>query len=363
MARLLVVFALALAMTRPAMAMSVDEALSAESSHYENLLDTSPIDDKIPNYPEYIQGLDAGEYAEPIVIEAVGVSRYVESGVEKKPEILADYLGESGQSLLAGEDSLSLFEFEVKTPGLYTISARHCPVAGKNATISRAIFLDGALPYKELSLIEFSRVWTDGAIMGPNGKVWEQDNQGNDRRPSMQEAPEWMDEEFFDSNGYVTESLQLNLSKGKHVLALLSVKEPMLLKSLTLKKAQELPSYEEVARSYPASSGLPKESAIVIQGESASKTSSQMLYPSQDTSAPSISPSSAKVLKNNSIGGNSWRRVGQWIEWDFEISNSGVYNISAHVKQNFQRGAEAARIISIDGKVPFKEMGGYGFGY
>ncbi|MDE6673901.1 MAG: extracellular solute-binding protein, partial [Acetatifactor sp.] len=88
-----------------------------------------------------------------------------------------------------------------------------------------------------------------------------------------------------------------------------------------------------------------------------------MLYPRQDQSSPAVYPSSPKVLLNNTIGGTSWQEAGQWVEWNFEVPTSGYYNIAAYCKQNFVRGIDVCRRISIDGVVPFEEMSDYGFGY
>ena len=79
-----------------------------------------------------------------------------------------------------------------------------------------------------------------------------------------------------------------------------------------------------------------------------------MLYPVQDQSSPAITPYSAKELKNNSIGGNSWRLTGQWIEWEFDADADGFYNITLHSKQNFVKGIYVSRKIMIDGEVPFE---------
>ena len=88
-----------------------------------------------------------------------------------------------------------------------------------------------------------------------------------------------------------------------------------------------------------------------------------MLYPVQDQSSPAIYPYSARVLKNNTVGGNSWSHTGQWIEWGFDVDADGFYNIALHAKQNFVRGIYVSRRITIDGQVPFSEMSHYGFTY
>ena len=88
-----------------------------------------------------------------------------------------------------------------------------------------------------------------------------------------------------------------------------------------------------------------------------------MLYPKQDQSSPAVYPASAKELLNNTIGGESWSDAGQWMEWEFEVPESGYVNISLFDKQSFMRGIYVSRKITIDGEVPFKEMEDYGFTY
>ncbi len=65
----------------------------------------------------------------------------------------------------------------------------------------------------------------------------------------------------------------------------------------------------------------------------------------------------------NAIGGNSWRLVNQWLEWEFEVPESGYYNIGFHARQNFVKGLYVSRKIMIDGEVPFEELSDYGFKY
>ena len=58
-------------------------------------------------------------------------------------------------------------------------------------------------------------------------------------------------------------------------------------------------------------------------------------------------------MKNNSIGGKSWRLTGQWLEYEFEVEEDGYYLLSFYAKQNFSRGTYVSRKIYLDGKVPF----------
>ena len=337
---------------------------------YDEIVSTYSIDKSIVSYTAYVSQLEQSYPEDTLAVGAEAVVRYDEGDKAADPVIYSDYEGMQGDSVYTSENSLVEFEVEVQKEGFYNLSLVYYPIAGKNSDIERSIFIDGKLPYKEMASIDFYRIWRfdlEEDNLNANGSAtyhWEKDNQGNDNRPSMIEAPEWITSYVYDSEGYVTSPLAVYLTKGTHTITMLSLREPMLINQIVLSNASSAKSYadtkaEQDAKGATVTSGH----KITIEGENATRTSSQMLYPTQDQSSPSVSPSSAKELLNNTIGGNSWRLVGQWIEWDFDIPQSGYYNISLYDCQNFVRGIYVSRRITIDGEVPFKEMEDYGFSY
>lgn len=337
---------------------------------YDEIVSTYSIDKSIVGYTAYVSQFEQSYPEDTLTVGAEAVVRYDEGDKAADPVIYTDYEGMQGDSVYTSENSLVEFEVEVQKEGFYNLSLVYYPIAGKNSDIERSIFIDGELPYKEMASIDFYRIWRfdlEEDNLNANGSAtyhWEKDNQGNDNRPSMIEAPEWITSYVYDSEGYVTSPLAVYLTKGTHTITMLSLREPMLINKIVLSNASSAKSYadtkaEQDAKGATVTSGH----KITIEGENATRTSSQMLYPTQDQSSPSVSPSSAKELLNNTIGGNSWRLVGQWIEWDFDIPQSGYYNISLYDCQNFVRGIYVSRRITIDGEVPFKEMEDYGFSY
>lgn len=337
---------------------------------YDEIVSTYSIDKSIVGYTTYVSQFEQSYPEETLTVGAEAVVRYDEGDKAADPVIYTDYEGMQGDSVYTSENSLVEFEVEVQKEGFYNLSLVYYPIAGKNSDIERSIFIDGKLPYKEMASIDFYRIWRfdlEEDNLNANGSAtyhWEKDNQGNDNRPSMIEAPEWITSYVYDSEGYVTSPLAVYLTKGTHTITMLSLREPMLINQIVLSNASSAKSYadtkaEQDAKGATVTSGH----KITIEGENATRTSSQMLYPTQDQSSPSVSPSSAKELLNNTIGGNPWRLVGQWIEWDFDIPQSGYYNISLYDCQNFVRGIYVSRRITIDGEVPFKEMEDYGFSY
>lgn len=338
---------------------------------FDDIISTYNIDPSIPSYKEYKMEHEGDKKPETsIEVPAGGFVRYEESDAPATPEIYTDYEGMAGDSVLTGEDSLIEFEVTVPESGLYNVSVVYYPVEGKNSDIERSFFVDGELPFAELSLLSFTRVWAnygESSYVNEDGVTvleWARDNQGNDVKPKTTEIPEWQSRYLYDSNGYITEPLSIYFEEGTHTISMVSLKEPMLINKLVLNNAGDSKTYEEVKAEWDAQGAKDTNGVhIVLEGEYASKTSSQMLYPQQDQSSPSVSPSSAKALLNNSIGGNSWRLVGQWIEWDFDVPEDGYYDITLYDKQNFSRGIHVSRRITIDGEVPFAELNDYAFDY
>lgn len=347
------------------------EALTEHSREdYEQIVSRYATSKTGLGYEEYAQLHGAHRPDVVVEMEAADYVRYEEGSRQVDPDMFSDFEGMPGVSVLTAENSLIEFEVTVPETGFYDLSFLYYPVAGKNSSVQRSIFLDGELPYEELSLVEFHRVWTVDTretTLDENGvevRAWIKDNQGNDLKPGTVEIPEWIQSYVYDSEGYITTQMALYLTEGDHTITITGLREPMLLRKLILSNVQSAESYADVkaagdARGYAATSGH----VIRIEAENASKTSSQMLYAQQDQSSPAVYPASAKELLNNTIGGNSWRLNGQWIEWEFEVPESGYYNIALFAKQNFVKGIYVSRRISIDGQVPFEEMEDYGFTY
>ncbi len=337
---------------------------------FENIIGTYNIDDSVLSYKNYVTQFEE-KYPKAVVeIDAGEFVRYEESGEAATPEIRKDFEGKAGDSLLMTEDSLVEYEVEIKEEGFYNLSFLYYPEVGKNSDIERSIFIDGALPFKEFSLVTFQRIWKSEVTntrTNENGiteKLWTKDNQGNDVKPGSVEVPEWQTRYAYDSDGYITSPLSVYLTKGTHTISLVSIKEPMLIGRIVLDYAEATPSYAEVKAANDAAGVKDSSGKVIsIEAEYATKTSSQMLYPQQDQASAKVVPASAKELLNNTIGGNSWRLVGQWIEWQFDVKESGYYQIALHDKQNFSRGVAVSRRITIDGEVPFAELAKYEFNY
>lgn len=307
------------------------------------------------SYETYLEGYSKEEVTDQeYVIEANAYTQLQDMEVS----VFDNYEGMEGQSILTDEKGLISYEVKIEKSGFYNMSMLYYPIEGKSSAIQRSIFIDGQLPFAELQNVEFDRIW------GDREAVIIKDNQGNELKPNQVEKPEWIEEVITDYQGYYTTPYQIYLEKGSHVISLLSRREPMLLRSIRLFQSNAIPTYEELKIEYEQLGYVKAQEVIrVIEAEQSSKKSSQMLYPIVNHSSPAVTPYSPKENRMNTIGGNNWRSAGQWIEWEFEVPSSGLYEIGMNVLQNFVRGIYTSRAIYLDGEIPFQEMNQVPFTY
>ncbi|HEX7057204.1 MAG TPA: extracellular solute-binding protein [Bacilli bacterium] len=299
------------------------------------------------DYADYLAKHEDAVFPEhEIVIEAADFHTAEGDGFAK----LEGFAGDSGVSLKTGEQGLVEWRVEVPETGWYNLSALYYPIAGKSASIERSLLLDGEVPFNEAAHLKFDRIWVNAS------KKVKRDNRGNDLRPQQVEQPEWRETLLKDSDGYYEDPFRFYLTAGTHSLSFVSSHEPMVVRRLKLVPYKEPAAYKETLQQYLAE-GLKetKDWLLTIQGEDAVKKSSPTLYPQAERSSSAVTPYSPKLIRVNSIGGYNWRMPGDWIEWEVDVPETGLYKIGMKAKQNFVRGIYSTRRLLINGEVPFKE--------
>lgn len=270
-----------------------------------------------------------------------------------------NFEGMSGTSVWTDEEGLIEWQVYAAQGGLYNMSVTYFPVQGRNSDIQRAIMINGEKPFFEANPVEFRRIWV-------NARDYVlRDNQGNDLRPTQIERPAWIESIVHDNMGTYNEPLSFYLQTGWNTIGFVSQREPMMIRQIRLHQAPEVLPYSVVSRGH---AGRPAPSAaqvapIRVEGQDAVRKSSPMLAPRADMSGPGVQPYSARYIRLNSIGGDTWSEPGSWIEWEFTVPADGLYSIAINALQNFNRGALSFRRISINGEVPFQEMNAVPFGF
>lgn len=271
----------------------------------------------------------------------------IESGLANKPgDVLA----------LIDENSWVDYTIEVPQDGYYQLGMSYYALPGKRSSIVRSVQIDGEYPFFQAKKIEFQRMWHEA------GNTWF-DNQGNEFNPSRKEVSGWQYREFRDSEGKVGEPFRFFMMKGKHTIRINAIREPAAIGELNVTSPVQLPSYEEVLKGYKNKGYKEVMNQVVkIQAETAVLRSDPTLKRIEDRE-PITEPFNKDSSVLNVFGGSGWRNGGQWAEWDYEVSESGLYQIGMRFGQWFLNGIPAQRKIMIDGEIPFKEMNEVLFSY
>ncbi|MCA0753493.1 extracellular solute-binding protein [Paenibacillus sp. N4] len=266
-------------------------------------------------------------------------------------EVAEQLYGLDGKAVMTPESGTIGWDVQIDQPGLYNVRVHYYPLEGKSSAIERQFSINQEIPFKGADIILFDRVW------GDRDEEIRRDDRGNDLRPRQVEKPAWQVAAFIDRYGYYDEPYSFYFDKGTQKLSLTALREPMAIDYIELYQSQHLKTYEELKSEYEAEGVKPvKDQSIVIQAEAATLKSSPTLYPVSDRSSPTVIPYDVSKIRMNTIGGLNWKLPGQWIEWEFEAAEDGLYQIALKQKQNQLRGVYATRSLMIDGQYPFEEM-------
>ncbi|MBE6661998.1 MAG: extracellular solute-binding protein [Ruminococcaceae bacterium] len=197
----------------------------------------------------------------------------------------------------------------------------------------------------------FPEAWTSDKIAyceETGLRFFTQDIDNNEIRPTISQDPVWKEYEIRDGNGYHAESFEFVFEESEEtVISLTGVSEPMAIKSIRLIPHENYQSFEQVSSGYPTKVGTDK---VQLEGEYPYTTSSQTVYPMEDTRSALTKPIETAYTLLNSIGGvggEKWNSAGQSVSYKFSVKESGVYNIVARFSQSTLDGMYSSRSLGI----------------
>lgn len=243
----------------------------------------------------------------------------------------------------AGE---ATWKFTVPQKGLYEIKLQYCPLLSSNRLVELELLLDGEIPFDECRGLQLERLWKDET----DEKLY--DANGNQYAAKQTEITAWTSKRLTDPNKISSTPLRFALDAGEHTLTLRIGEDPVMLGEIAVTPTEKVPTYAEyIGGRKPAGNQV-----LRIEAEAADRKSDQALRPLWDTSDALMEPYSPNKLRINMIGSTYWQTQGQWLEWDVEVPESGLYQLSFRYQQGYVLGYDVYRKIYIDGAVPFKEM-------
>jgi len=307
------------------------------------------------DYMQYLQRYESA--ARPQQVIRIEGEQFSDTN-EASFEIVDQYEGLAGKAVITPEAGDISWKVNLQSAGLYNIRIHYFPTEGKSSAIEREFLINGEIPFKGADILLFDRNWANVS------DEIKQDDRGNDLRPRQVEKPSWQLKPFIDGDGYYEDPFSFYFDKGEQTITLSSLREPMAIDYIELYQEKELLSYEQLKQQYDAEQ-IPeaKNQSIIIQAEHATLKSSPTLYALTDRSSPTVEPYHVSKLRINTIGGMNWKLPGQWIEWEVEVEEDGLYQIALKRKQDQLRGVYATRSLMIDGEYPFEEMKRIRFNY
>lgn len=292
----------------------------------------------------------------PLKIEATSSSSETNSNKKVRPDLtipvdIIDYTsesyhtslveelgGEAGPFLRTEEDGFVSWQVNVPQEGYYNLHMRYYTVEGKGSSIVRSLYINDEIQVQGLT---FSRAFVNEAPP-------ETDSRGNQVRSVQVETPMWLETYFKDVNGYTREPLLFYFKKGINTIKIESVREPIVIGSLKLCQVYTACTYDDYKANYSKTNKLPKDTKpIEIQGEDAILKSDSMIYQLSDKSSSATQPNNPELTLLNTIGAEKWSSVGQWICWEFEVKEEGLYKLSLRYRQNQTAGQSSYRSIEI----------------
>ncbi len=283
----------------------------------------------------------------------------VKIGKEQLDQDASSILSLTETGVMTGEADTAVFRFSVTETGLYALKLRYTTVEGKSTGIQRGLLLDGKVPYAEAGTVTLNRVFRDSSTEKAT------DSRGNEYTPEQEEVLGTYEQVVYDAQGYIETPLLFYLSAGEHTISLISQREPVILEELLFFNEEAVISYDDLQQRYQEAGYHPasENAAVILQAEDAALKSSQTLYPDNDRTSSLTQPSDVSRVVMNTIGGNNWRYPGQWITWELQVKESGLYRICFRYKQNYTEGQNSVRALYINDELPFAEAQNLSFGF
>ncbi|MBR0437425.1 MAG: extracellular solute-binding protein [Clostridia bacterium] len=275
---------------------------------------------------------------------------------------VTDYMGKNGVLFMDVPGLTYSWTFTAEEAGYYRLALDYIGLPGKNYDITLDVFVDGEIPYTNTQGVKLHRLFLDETYAGTNDNVFLQNIKGDEIMPSLTEQFEWQTQLLYDSQSAYPAPLDYWLDAGEHTLALRLREESFALASVVFCNPDETESYADVlnrrADAVDTSGAL-----LVYEAEKSFLKNDVTLFPTYDTAYSHVTPASAENILYNTIGKNTWKKIGQEITWEIEAPETGFYELAFKVKQYDKSNAYVTRAVTIDGCEICREANAQKFPY
>lgn len=303
---------------------------------------------QLPWYSEYLSAHQGAYDATPVTLTAADMTA-ASDGVEPVEHEGETYISTTG-------DGYVEFTVNISTDSLYALKLTYHTDGGTGQAYTRAIYIDGTIPFREANEVSFNRVWKDDP-----DQLAVFDEAGNQSTPDQIEEKTLTNCYVYDSSGVNNDPLLFFFSAGVHTIRLQAVLEPMLLKQMDLLPVENAASYKDVAAGYDTTDY--EEKSIRIEAENIYNKSDSTLIPGSDRSSAAMSPVTVDTVLLNYLSGDRFSTVGQWVSYWVEVEAAGYYKLAFKYRQTQNDGGFCTKQVLVDGELPFAEAANVEFLY
>jgi ABC-type glycerol-3-phosphate transport system substrate-binding protein len=242
----------------------------------------------------------------------------------------------------------------VENEGLYEIYFDYYLLPETKLRPSISIKINDQFQYNEMANIEVPIQW----------KVDENqifDRFGDEMTPNSYLTSKWDHFALSDPNHFFLEPLKFYLKEGENNIEIQSNEGYFLFGDATIGNVYQKPmSYSDYQVNNQGKSD--DVSPLVIQAERYQYESKQNIR-AKFVRNPSVTPYSYKNRVLNVLDQTSYRKSGDAVTYEFDVEQSGLYELTFKYLQSENTELASYRTIYIDGKVPFSELNSYAFPY
>lgn len=263
--------------------------------------------------------------------------------------------GEKNENGIVLKEEQSVAFNEAIPNGKYKIQLAYTVLEVSSETIEFKLSVDGKYPFSECenltAYVEYKDETADFA----------KDSKNNVLPPDLTVSDEAVTYTLKDSAGIYPEAYAFIFDGESHEIKLTVQNGEIRIESVVLVPYKEAVSYKEYLSMQE--SGSDNTNIISLRAERPDVRTSRSVIPFCDTSSSSAQPAAENLSVMNMLGGAQWMTVGQNAEWNFEVKESGWYELKFKYLQSYTNGRPVYRSVLIDGELPFKEAENITFAY
>ena len=242
------------------------------------------------------------------------------------------------------------FTINVQESGLYEIGLNYLLLDEFYTNPLIECLVNGEVEFSESSSISLEVLWE----VDPNEDKHNRygDEMHKTSRPYLDEYEYYFEDE---KETYSTKYKYL-LSEGENVILISSITHTLYISSLQIFNEKELESFA----SYDLSKSSSTKAITILEGEDFIYKNSLSIKQAYYKD-PGCTPFEYKNKVMNILDSGSVSDGGSYVNYKFDVSESGYYYIAFKYLHDSNLGVVSSRNIYIDGEIPYKELKDYMF--